>query len=342
MIKPTLKDIAEYVGVSVSTVSKALSNSKEINEETIKKVMDAAVMFNYKNMAAENSVTSAIGVILPEVTSFLHSNILEKLELKLQDSKYNLLLGIHNFEYSKVEKYVKLFTAKKLNGIIIVVDSCDISDEQYEKIISVCNANKIPLLVIESSTNRDFNSHCNAIMIDDYHAIETLTDQLIQNGHREFGLIFDRLDYNRLETVKAVLQKKGIELPEHRIYITDKRNQIAGVEGMNYFLEKKDFPTAFVASYDEICIGALKCAQDFGFKAPEDFSIFSFDNIRISEYVFNGITTIQIPIHKVADIAVSTIMNEIVNGIDKSKTITRITSKAVIRNTTGPVPDRKR
>ena len=189
MIKPTLKDIAEYLGVSVSTVSKALSNSKEINEETIKKVMDAAVMFNYKNMAAENSVTSAIGVILPEVTSFLHSNILEKLELKLQDSKYNLLLGIHNFEYSKVEKYVKLFTAKKLNGIIIVVDSCDISDEQYEKIISVCNANKIPLLVIESSANRDFNSHCNAIMIDDYHAIETLTDQLIQNGHREFGLI---------------------------------------------------------------------------------------------------------------------------------------------------------
>ena len=175
MIKPTLKDIAEYVGVSVSTVSKALSNSKEINEETIKKVMDAAVMFNYKNMAAENSVTSAIGVILPEVTSFLHSNILEKLELKLQDSKYNLLLGIHNFEYSKVEKYVKLFTAKKLNGIIIVVDSCDISDEQYEKIISVCNANKIPLLVINPPP-MSFNSHCNATMIDDYHSIETLTD----------------------------------------------------------------------------------------------------------------------------------------------------------------------
>ena len=342
MIKPTLKDIAEYVGVSVSTVSKALSKSKEINEETIRKVMDAAIKFNYNNLSADHNITNAIGVILPEVTSYLHSNILEKLEMKIQNCGYNLLLGIHNFEYQKIEQYARLFAAKKLDGIFIMVDSCDISEEQYDRIISICNESKLPLFVTEASMNRDFNYLCNAIVIDDFYAIEKLTDYLIKHGHTDFGLIFDRLDYNRLGTVQRVLRKKGIELPEHRIYVTDTRNEDAGLEGMAYFLQAKDFPTAFVTSYDEVCIGALKCAQDHGYSAPLDFSMFSFDNTRISEFVFHGITTIQIPIDKVVDIAVATIMNEVKGGIDNSKMLTRITSEAVIRSTTGPVPTRKK
>ncbi|HBN83644.1 MAG TPA: hypothetical protein DDZ89_07340 [Clostridiales bacterium] len=342
MIRPTLKDIAEYVGVSVSTVSKALSNSKEINEETIKKVKDAAIKFNYNNLSSEHNITNAIGVILPEVTSFLHSNILEKLEMKLQDCGYNLLLGIHNFEYQKIEQYVRLFAAKKLDGIFIVVDSCEITEEQYDRIISICNESSLPLFVTESSMNRNFNYLCNAIVIDDFYAIEKLTGYLLKHGHTEFGLIFDRLDYNRLGTVQRVLRKKGIELPEQRIFVTDTRNEEAGVKGMEYFLQSDDIPTAFVASYDEVCIGALKCAQDHGYTAPSDFSIFSFDNTRISEYVFKGITTIQLPINKIVDIAVSTIMNDVKDGIDHSKMLMRITSEAVIRSTTGPAPARKK
>lgn len=341
MVKPTLKDIAEYVGVSVSTVSKALNGSKEINEETIKKVTEAAKKLNYNNLSAECGTANAIGVILPEVTSYVHSNILEKLEKKFQECGYDLILGIHNFEYLNVEKYVKLFAAKKLDAIFIVIDSCDISEEQYYKIISICNENRIPLFVTESSTNRSFDYHCNAIIIDDYYAIETVVRSLVKNGHTEFGLIFDQLDFNRLETVKTILLRNGIKLPDYRIFVTYKRNEEAGVEGMKYFLSGKDFPTAFVASYDEVCIGALKCAQDHGYTAPADFSVFSFDNTRISEYVFNGITTIQIPIDKVVDIAVATVMSEIKNGIDNTKIMTRITSEAVIRSTTGPVPDRR-
>lgn len=342
MIRPTLKDIAEYVGVSVSTVSKALSNSKEINEETVKKVMDAAIKFNYKNLSAEYNITNAIGVILPEVTSYLHSNILEILEKKLQSGGYNLLLGIHNFEYQKIEQYVLLFAAKKLDGIFIMVDSCEISDEQYDRIISICNENKLPLFITESSMNRNFNYLCNAIVIDDFYAIEKLVNDLTAQGHTDFGLIFDRLDYNRLGTVQRVFRKKGIELPEHRIFVTDKRNEEAGMEGMEYFLRSEVFPTAFVASYDEVCIGALKCAKDHGYSAPSDFSIFSFDDTRISEYVFDGITTIRLPIHKIVDLAVSTIIRDVKEGIDSSKILMRITSEAVIRNTTGPLPERKK
>jgi len=304
--------------------------------------MDAAIKFNYNNLSAEHNITNAIGVILPEVTSFLHSNILEKLEMKLRDNGYNLLLGIHNFEYEKIKQYVRLFAAKKLDGIFIVVDSCEITDEQYDRIISLCNESKMPLFVTESSMNRNFNYLCNAIVIDDFYAIEKLTGYLINNGHTDFGLIFDRLDYNRLGTVQRVLHKKGIELPEHRVFVTDTRNEEAGVEGMKYFLQSNDFPTAFVASYDEVCIGALKYAQDYGYTAPSDFSIFSFDNTRISEYVFNGITTIQLPINKIVDIAVSTIINDVKDGIDHSKMLMRITSEAVIRNTTGPAPARKK
>ncbi len=336
MVKPTLKDIADYVGVSISTVSKALNNSKEINEKTIKKIREAAIKLNYNNISVEKNVTRAIGVILPEVTSYVYSNILENLEKKFQEHGYDLLLGIHSFDWNKIEKFVKLFSSKKLDAIFIINDSGNIMEVQLKRIISVCDNCKIPLFIIESSMGNSFDYNCNALFLDDSYAVDTIIKSLVEYGHNDFGLIFDKLDNNRLEVVKTVLSRYGMKkLPENRVYITEKRNEEAGVTGMEYFLSQKSIPTAFIASYDEICIGALKHAYDRGLTSPNDFSIFSFDNTRISEYVFNGITTVQIPIKKVVDIAVSTVMNEIKNGIDNTKIVTKVTSEAVIRNTTG-------
>src|SRR5690606_32931159 len=103
--KVTLKQIAKELDVSISTVSKALKNSKEISEDTREKVQAFAKLYNYRPnniaLSLKNRKTKTIGIIIPEIVHHFFSMVIQGIELYANNKGYNVIVGLSNESFDK-------------------------------------------------------------------------------------------------------------------------------------------------------------------------------------------------------------------------------------------------
>jgi DNA-binding LacI/PurR family transcriptional regulator len=137
-------------------------------------------------------------------------------------------------------------------------------------------------------------------------------------------------DTRKMAFIK-VLEEAGIEITEKWIYTGSKRFEECGYEGMKKILSEKSLPTAVFAAYDDIAIGAMKAIYEQGLIIPEDISIAAIDDIRMSKYLYPGLTTVACPIMEMARIAVSTLMERIESNENRSTQIISLNPELVIR-----------
>ncbi|MDB8806291.1 MULTISPECIES: LacI family DNA-binding transcriptional regulator [unclassified Romboutsia] len=303
----TIKDIAKKCGVGVSTVSRAINNHPDINEETRRMIMEVIKESNFiPNNSARNlklSDTKTIGVLIKGIDNPFFQNMIKVFEEEIQNRKYTFILHRVDSSQDEVEVALELIKEKRLKGIVFLGGSFSHQEDKLQEI-------KIPFVLstIAITDNVDKNLY-SSVSVDDVYESKKIVDFLCDNGHKKIAILASystdmSISNLRLEGYRKSLRSRNITINENLIrYTWDSPNSYSMENGYNLTKElinsKEEF-TAIYAISDSMAIGACKAILECGKRIPEDYSVVGFDGLDITYYYNPSITTIRQPIEEMA------------------------------------------
>jgi len=306
-----IKEVAKEAGVSIATVSRALNNEGYVSENSYKKVMAAAKKLNYEpNYLAQSLLkqkTNIIGVVVSDISTSFFSKILKSIENCASEKGYNIMICSIEEDLEKEKKYLSVFKRMCVDGIILTHEQTD-----TELMIQLAAMSDIPMVACSC---RIESLDCTSVNIDDYKAAYDAISYLYRLGHRKIAYFGAGLhDYTvgrqRYEGVRDSTADKNCPIPEKYIQLSGLKIE-HGYKMMKNLLVscKDDLPTAIFAGSDDVAVGVMNCAFDFGYRVPEDFSILGFDNSEISACMRPSISTVHQPIEEIGYVSVSLLVD---------------------------------
>ncbi|SCG83106.1 LacI family transcriptional regulator [Proteiniborus sp. DW1] len=305
----TIKDVAKKAGVSISTVSRVINDSKPVSSEIRQKVLEVIEELGYKpNEIARTLVTKKsflIGVIVTDLGDTYIAQLVRGIEEVGKMYDYDILLCSTYGDKATELKFMQLLSRKQVEGIILISDSLD---SEFDKQIKDF---KVPFVYL----NRYFyNEDFPTVTIDNSEAAYEMTNYLIKLGHDNIAYVSASQDEHSLELFKVKGYKKAIAENEglaDNIFYAKGRGIEDGYEICRDIIESGSDITAIFCSHDELAIGVLNYLYDNDFKVPEDISVAGYGDIKIASVFRPRLTTIREPFYDIGAVAIRRIIKEI-------------------------------
>lgn len=290
--KITIKTIAKELGVSTSTVSKALRDSHEISVETKERIKAYADYYNYKpnNLALQlrNQKTKVIGVILPKIVHHFFSTVIKGIEKGASEKGYHIMVCFSNESYQSEVDNLKVLSNGSVDGLLISVAKETLQNQDFKHLEDLVNE-EIPLVMFDRVLD---SINCDKVIVDDIGAGYKATKHLIERGRKKVAMLATPEHVNI-----GTLRKKGYEkaLKEFNLSSSDNlaieideefdlRNQISKVIN-------EDIDGVFAVNEIYAAI-AIRLAKEKGLRVPQDISVVGFTDGLISEFSSPSITAI--------------------------------------------------
>lgn len=308
----TLKEIADIVGVSSSTVSLVLNNRDGVGAETRQKVERALRQYNYvPRKQAKSNLSDIIyiakyaihGMIAEENQGFIAS-IVDQIIQECNCNDIDVIIA--NYSKTTIKQIVSDVELSGASGVIFI--GTELSSQQAEELTLF----SVPLVVVD---NACMYRNLNSVLMTNQDIAYIATKYLIDLGHQEIGYLCSNTSTSNLlwrkcgyeEALADHQVKRGVRLPVtptlSKAY-EDMREHLAII---------KNLPSAFFADNDTIAIGAMRAIQEAGYKIPQDVSIIGVDNIPYSAVCNPPLTTISISRNEMGIQAVNLLRYKIVN-----------------------------
>lgn len=276
----TMKDIAEQLGVSVATVSRALKDSHNISKERREMIQKYAREHNYyPNVIAEQlrhskkKPSQVIGVIIPEFVHYYFSSILTGIEEEASRRGYRIMVAQSGERYDREREICQSFMQNKVCGIIVSQAKDTTKYEHFEKLVE----NGIPLVFYDRICPA---LNASRVVVDDYQGAFNAVSHLVETGCKHvafFGAPMSlEISQNRFNGYKDALYKHGIEPDPALTIICDNAEDAKKV--IPDLMKRDDRPDAFFTVNDDTAIGILHAVKRLGYKVPDDISICGFGN----------------------------------------------------------------
>jgi LacI family transcriptional regulator len=338
MQEVTLKQIAEILQISVTTVSKALKDYKDVSPKTKADVRNLAAKLNYKPnptaLSLRNRETKIIGLIIPEVVHHFFASIIHGVVLEAENHGYLVITLISNDSYELEKQQVALLLDKRVDGILVSLAGSTVHTHHISQILK----KEVPLVMFDKISDE---IRCSQVIIDDWNAAFEATEKLILSGCKKIihlkGPDGPKTSQDRFDGYKDALKKHGI--PFHSSYVYTSKN--VSIED-GYELTKqalKDHPDidAVFCITDLVAAGVHKYCKTHQIKMPEQISIIGFSNWLISELMSPSLSTVDQPGYEMGIRAVNLLIQEI--GSKKSDEMTVLQkivlpTKVLLRETT--------
>ncbi len=300
----TLKDIAQRLGVSVATVSRALGGY-DVAEETRERVFIAVREMGYHpNITAQNlqrQRTNTLGFVIPTDPKVYNPpydpffmNLLSCVVSEAAKLNYDLLITTTPaMSVQELELYQRWVRGRRVDGFIIARSRCE--DER----ITFLLAERFPFVVFgRTSLEVDYLF----LDVDGAAGVSAAVEHLYERGHRQIGFLVPPKDFNfshhRLAGYKNALAAH--DLPYNAEWMLEcKLTQADGEECMQVLLDRAPAPTAVIAGNDLVAIGAMRAVQKRGLRVGTDVAVVGFDDIAFAEYTNPALTTIHQPIDEI-------------------------------------------
>ncbi len=288
----TIKDIAQKLGISVSTVSRALKDHPDISLKTRQAVQELAKLLGYKpNLIAlklKNSQTNTIGVIIPEIQHYFFSTILNGIEEVAYKNNYNVMVFQSNESYMREVLNTQTLLANRVDGVLASFSKNTHDFSHFQQLIE----NEIPLVFFDRE-HEDLPT--DSVIVDDYSGAMNAVAHLIDRGCKRIAFYSApqhlMIGKKRLEGYKAALKKNNIPFDPDLVYSCDTFEE--SVKISRSVLKKHNRPDGVFAVNDLTAIGVLKIAKQLGLKVPEDIKIVGFENSRTSRICEPELTTVD-------------------------------------------------
>ena len=291
----TLKDLAKALGVSPSTVSRALKDSHEISDATKQAVWRLAQKLDYQpNLIAQRLLSRrsyTVGVIVPEISYFFNSEAIRGIEDILLKAGYNLTICQTHESYSREVQHCENLLANRVDGIISSISGETQQLAHFHRI----REQGIPLVLFD----RGFNvPNVSKVMIDNEEAAATGVAHLIGTGCRRIAFLMGPANLpianarkrGYLRALEAAAIPFDPALTCHCQFSGD-----MGLAAAMRLLRLSPRPDAIFAINDRIALGVLAAARKLGLRVPEDLSVLGFNDEPYSALLSPSLSTILQP-----------------------------------------------
>ena len=228
--KVTIKTIAKELGVSTSTVSKALSDSHEISKETKDRIRAFAKYSNYKpnNLALQlrNQKTKVIGVIIPQIVHHFFSTVISGVESIATERGYNVMICFSNNSYKREVENLEVLTNGSVDGLLVSLSKETLENHESLHFQSLIE-NETPLVMFDRVDDRIY---CDKVIFDDKGAGYKATKYLLEIGSKKIGLITTpehiTVGTLRREGYERALKEKGFSIDKKLIAEVNEENDL--------------------------------------------------------------------------------------------------------------------
>ncbi len=333
----TMKDIAQALGVSVATVSRALKDNPRISKEQREKIQAYAREHHfYPNVIAETLRNSrikplkVIGVIVPQLSHFYFSSILSGIEEEATTHGYRIMVAQSNERYEREVRICQDFYKNRVCGVIVSQAKDTVKYEHFKKLID----HHMPLVFYDRICT---GINCSRVVVDDYMGAYNAVTHLINTGCRRIAYYSSpmtlEISKNRYNGYRDALLKNGLKVNENFLRICDNREDAEVLTPE--LLQQEEIPDAFFAVNDDTAVGILYAAKRMGYHIPEDISICGFTNGDRSKACDPMLTTVEQRGVRVGEEAANILISKVEGLLPPDKVEKRIVrTKLIIRGTT--------
>ena len=333
----TMKDIAQALGVSVATVSRALKDNPRISKEQREKIQAYAREHHfYPNVIAESLRNSrvkplkVIGVIVPQLSHFYFSSILSGIEEEATTHGYRIMVAQSNERYEREVRICQDFYKNRVCGVIVSQAKDTVKYEHFKKLID----HHMPLVFYDRICT---GINCSRVVVDDYMGAYNAVTHLINTGCRRIACYSSpmtlEISKNRYNGYRDALLKNGLKVNENFLRICDNREDAEVLTPE--LLQQEEIPDAFFAVNDDTAVGILYAAKRMGYHIPEDISICGFTNGDRSKACDPMLTTVEQRGVRVGEEAANILISKVEGLLPPDKVEKRIVrTKLIIRGKT--------
>jgi len=320
----TIKDIARVCEVSVTTVSRVLSNNGyPVSRELSEKIIKAAQQLNYTpNLFARGLKTnesSEIAVLIPSITNPFYTSLVSGIENNAVKEGYNIIFYNTNNSNLSEERIIKSILGKRIGGMIISTGSDNISFTQG---LQDRGAPSIKIVLVDYAVP---GSSYSSVYFDYRKGSMMGVEYLISKGHSKIvyaGLEpISRTRLDRINGFKDAMSRAGFALNDKQILLygqsQDGNENIefrAGNDLAQRISKLEDRPTAVVAVNDMVAFGILHYFNKNRIKVPEDISVLGFDDGLFCEVSCPPLTTVRVPSKQMGEMAARLLLDDLKSG----------------------------
>jgi len=294
-----LKDIAEALGISITTVSRAINDKSDIKLETKEAVLAKVAELNYQpnNLAVSlrrSNTLNLVGVVIPFVKHYFFSTLLEGIMDQAHRFNYFVILGESLHDSDKEQKILADFIQHGVGGILLA--PCKHSD--FDKNVLPIIRRRLPVVIMD----RMYDSYKGCyINNDDFRGGYDAVTHLIECGYQRIAHISSSdswsIGHDRKEGYRTALQEHGFDLDPNYIHICNFNNKEEGEEegylATHMLMSLKNPPDAIFSVTDDIALGVYKYAKEHDINIPNDLGIVGFSNSELSQYLTPPLTTME-------------------------------------------------
>lgn len=296
MNNSNLKFIANQLGISASTVSRALNGKNGVKLETRERVLEAARRFNYiPNEVArslQKSSTNTIAVVLPDISEVFFGIIVKEIDKLAMQMGYMILLADTHEKVEQEQKYLDMLFERRIDALVLATVCMD--GHTVKRFVQ----SRRPVVCIDNIPQIE---GVDAITIDNREASRIAVRHLIENGHKQIAGVFGSLEettgIERYIGYTEALECAGIKSPDKELVEIGDYKWASGYRCMQNLLEKrKKHPfTAVYLTSEKMTFGALRAIEEAGLKIPEDISLIGFDIHDTEAYLSRKIVSVRQP-----------------------------------------------
>jgi len=304
----TIKDLADELGISPSTVSKALKNHPDISQETRKKVNDLAKLWNYFPnpiaLSLRNSRTKTIGLIIPEIVHHFFSSVISGIEDVAYDAGYNVMIYQSNESYNRELIAVQALLNSRVEGILISLSK---ETRNFDHLKNVLDRG-VPIGMFDRVCDE---IEADKVTVDDYQGAYSAVSHLIRSGCRRIAHLSGPPGLPIADGYLDALRDNNLEINRDLIIYCDNFKQ--ALIRTKQLMNLAEPPDAFFTVNEFTATGVVKSLYDLKLKIPEEVSVFAFSNGLITQVTNPALSTVDQHAYQIGQTSAELLLDRLLN-----------------------------
>jgi LacI family transcriptional regulator len=325
----TIKDLARILGVSPSTISRALKNHPDISDATKLAVNELASKLKYEPNAValslKHSRSNTIGVIIPEIVHYFFSSVISGIEDVAYDAGFTVIICQSNEKYDREVANVKALLSHRVDGVLVSVSK---ETSQFDHLYAI-QERGVPMVFFDRIIPEIQTDH---VIIDDWKASYDATKHLIDGGRKRIAhfagpqnLLLGR---ERKDGYIQALKEAGLPVDPDLIIEADSFEK--AIIATNRLLDLETVPDGLFAVNDLTAIGAMQTLQRRGMKIPQDMAVVGFSDGRFSGITEPSLTSVDQHGYEMGTVATEMLLKRLLHPTEDEPARSRVLNANLI------------